>query len=224
MPPQAPPQPYYQQPPPQQYYQQPPPPAYYPPQPPPPAADSDTPWAAVGLGLTGGLIAIIGAILPWVTFQTCSQTSILRICLPFGLPGSWGGVGSYNGLLPILGPLALVMAIAGLVLLFLNKPVMGIASAGLGAGAMLMGILHILIAGPLLDQMGVDLSVGQVGVSVTANIGVGAYVAIVGGLLLMIAGLVDWKMLKDKEAKKAAAGDAAPAASAPPTPPTPPSP
>ncbi len=197
-------------PPPPGYY----PPQQYPPQPyaqqPPPSPPSDTPWGAIVLGLIGGLLAILGSILPWINFQTCTDAVFFRICLPFGVPGAWAGVGSYNALLGIAAPIALLLGIVGLILLFLNKPEMGLASAGLGGGVMVLGILHIAIATPLLAQMGVDISLlNVVSVTVTASIGVGVYLAIVGGIMLMLAGLLDWKMLKDKAAKKAKAEETA---------------
>ncbi|HEX9709027.1 MAG TPA: hypothetical protein VGB42_03545, partial [Candidatus Thermoplasmatota archaeon] len=73
----------------------------------------------------------------------------------------------------------------------------------------------------LLDDMGSDLTVASATLTVRASIGAGPYVLVVGALLLFIAGLVDWKMLKDTEARKAAA-EAAKAAQAGPSPLTPP--
>jgi hypothetical protein len=194
---------------------------YYPQQAavPAPPKEPDPPWAAIILGLIGGLVALVGAVMPWISFQTCAQASVFRFCLPFGLPTGWAGVGSYNAFLPLAAPLALVLALVGLVMLFLGKPPLGLGASAAGAGAVAIAAVYIAVAGPLLPQMGADLELmDTASVSVTASIGVGVYVTMVGAVMLVLAGIIDWKLLTDAQAAKqgASAQQTAPASGAAP--------
>jgi hypothetical protein len=162
-------------------------------------------WGAVTLAIFGAVIALVGAALPWLTFQTCSDVSGFSICFPYALPVVFD-VGSHNAFLPVAAPLAALLVGVGALLFVPNKPLAGLAAAGLALGGLVVAVAFLVVAAPLLDAMSMELAAMEgVSVSIRTRIGIGPYVLATGALLLAVAALWNWRALAAMEAKRAAA-------------------
>jgi len=140
------------------------------------------------LGIVGGLLTLIGAVLPWATVSGGTLTS------PMVFTGY--GIG-YGGIL------VLVFGVLGLICVAIPKKVTAIL-------ALIWGILALLFA--VLSVVGlaaIAQTVGGSGVSVTTEYGV--YVSLVFSLVLIIGAALTYR-----EARKAAPS-MAPPMSPPPT-------
>ena len=130
------------------------------------------------VGIVGGLLTIIGCILPWMTVQS----SIASVSL-------WGIL-----FIPF-GTLAFIFGIIGLILVALGK-------RGPAIGAFVMGILAFIfvLLGWVMASVMADFFAGYVsGTGVTVTVDYGVYLALVGAIILMIGSI-----LAMSEAKKAA--------------------
>lgn len=167
------------------------------------------------MAVIGGVALLLGVLLPWLSFRSCETIgAFFPLCLPYAPPGSFSA-GSYGALLPIAAPLALLIGAVAAFLVFLNKPNMAVLSCVLSLAVAVVAMAFLATAGPVLDTMSADLTaMNTLGRDVTVSIGPGPYAAVVGAVLLLLAGLIDWKLVKDMEAKKAEKGAAA-GASAP---------
>ena len=168
--------------------------------PPPPA--KETQWAPIMLALVGGIIGILGAVLPWIQAQLCTGVGLIQFCVPWPLPTVFA-VGSYDGFLAVGNLLALLFALVGMVLVFLQKPMTGMIAGVMGLVTFAVALLWILRAGSVVTVM--QLAVGAAYANVTVSIGFGVYVTVVGGLLLMIGGFMQWMKLRGAAAAKPAA-------------------
>ncbi len=143
------------------------------------------------LGIVGGLLTLIGAVLPWATVSGGTLTS------PMVFTGY--GIG-YGGIL------VLVFGVLGLICVAIPKKVTAIL-------ALIWGILALLFA--VLSVVGlaaIAQTVGGSGVSVTTEYGV--YVSLVFSLVLIVGSALAYR-----EARKAAAPGMAPPMAPPMSPP-----
>lgn len=140
------------------------------------------------LGLVGGLLAVVSVFLAWVSIPGLGGISGISLA---SLAAAFGGA---ELSVYVYGTLA--FGILGLILSLLGKKMTSIL-------ALIFGLLTILM--PVIFLARISASGGG------GFIGVGVYVGIFGGLLLLIGGFMGWR-----EAKKAAMTPAVPMA--PPTP------
>ncbi len=119
------------------------------------------------LGIVGGLLAVIGTVLPWVTISGGSLTSPLTFS---GLTAGFGGIG------------ALLFGVLGLIFVAVGKRVLAIL-------AMVWGILALLLTGlSMVGFAAIAALAGGSGVTVTTNYGV--YVSLVGSLILIVGSII----------------------------------
>lgn len=123
--------------------------------------------AATGriVGIVGGLLVVIGGILPWIY----AESSIDSASLP--------------GILTIpFGTLAFIFGIVGLILVALK-------GRGVAIGALVMGILALIFALLLFPLLSILESIIS-GTDVTVRADYGLYISLVGSVILIIgAGL-----------------------------------
>lgn len=113
------------------------------------------------LGAIGGVIALVGTFLSWATFP------ITGTSIPVEWPG-WAGFGF----------LTLIFAIIGLILVLIPKKVTAII-------ALVMGILALVFA--LLQYLGLSALVTLAQLAgYQATMGVGAWITIIGCILLIV--------------------------------------
>lgn len=129
-------------------------------------------------GILGGLITIVGTVLPWATISGGSLTT------PLTIPGT----------LTILGIAVLVFGVLGLVCVAIPKKITAILGIVWGVLALLVGLLTL--AG-LAAAAAVAAGSGT-GYVVTTQYG--AYLALIGALILIVGSALAYT-----EAKKAAA-------------------
>ena len=165
-----------------------------PPAMPPAAPAKEVSWTPVIIGLLGGLMALIGGVLPWLEMRTCVST-IIQICVAVPLPFALGSLSPILGIGQIL---ALVFGLIGLVLLFLQKPMTGMVAGVMGILALVFAVLYFVTAPAYFTQLSggvVDIQIG---------LGFGIYITMIGGVLLLVGGLMQWKGLKAKAGPKTA--------------------
>ncbi len=161
------------------------------------------------LGLIGGLLGLVGVFLPWFT--------VSALGVSFGFTGLQLASATIDvGGVPFPNPYANVFSIAvygtiafsvlGLIVVMLGKKITAILAA-------LFGVLTLAMAGLGAAQATALAATIPPGIPVTAGAGVGIYLSIVGGLLLLIGGI-----LAIGDAKKAMMSGA-PMPMAPPMPP-----
>lgn len=131
------------------------------------------------LGITGGVIAAAGAVLPW-WIASASVSGFITVSI-------W-----ILGITTVGGMLALVFGILGLVFSVLKPPLMGIVVAVMGLLTVLVSVTYG-VAFPTAS-----VSVGSVSGSVSP--GFGFWVSLVGGLLLLAGGPLVYLENKKAEA------------------------
>ncbi len=140
------------------------------------------------LGVVGGILALVGSFLPWISVSDGTTTLTL-----------------IGAIIPIFGWLFLIFAILGLILVAIPNKITAILGMVFGILALIMGIVTVALTSLIANI------VGGTGTGVTVSIGYGAYVALVGAVLLMIGGPIAYSQWK-----KAAIAPAAPAMMPPP--------
>ncbi|HYM39035.1 MAG TPA: hypothetical protein VEY12_02670 [Thermoplasmata archaeon] len=147
------------------------------------------------LGIVGGLITIVGAVLPWATVSGGS------LAAPLTFSGATVGLG---------GIAVLLFGVLGLICVAIPNRITAILG-------LVWGILALLLA--LLTLVGLAaiaaLAAGS-GTGVTVTTQYGAYLALVGTLVLIVGSAIAYT-----EAKKAAAPPMMPPPVAPPMAPPP---
>ena len=156
------------------------------------------------LGILGGVLALVGTILPWISACTTASSLLPQMCLGFsglgisGLAAAAPGAAIESPILAFGGILILLFGIIGLVMMLLKKPQMAMIGMVMGILALLIGVLWYVQASPLFN-----LSVPGV---VTVSAGMGLWLSIIGGLLLFVGGFMGWNALKAKPGAPAAPG------------------
>ncbi len=118
------------------------------------------------MGSEGGIVAIVGAVLPW--WNVSASSGGISLSVPI------------LGIFWIGGILCLVFGILGLIFAMLKSPAFGLVTA-------VMGLLVVVIAamyGAFLPTGSV--SAGQASASITP--GFGYWISMLGGILLLAAG------------------------------------
>src|SRR5206468_12776967 len=119
------------------------------------------------LGAVGGILAIVGAILPWVTISITTGT--------IAYPGCTGNTCTFSGIQSGYGGiLVLVFALIGLIMVVIpGKPVMGLL-------AFVFGLLALIFA--LLGYIGLSLIGSLAGLTgqITVTVGSGVCLAFIG--------------------------------------------
>lgn len=127
------------------------------------------------LGIVGGLIVIISMFLPWMTVSSNIESISLMgiLIIPFST-------------------LALIFAILGLIFVAVGKK-------GLCIGALVMGILAIVMIGIsfALMQWIADMTT-IIGTGITSGVDYGVWLAMIGSIILIIGSVLAYG-----EAKKA---------------------
>jgi hypothetical protein len=125
------------------------------------------------LGIVGGILALVGCVLPWVTISD-SFSSITA-----------SGLGVF-----IFGVPAMILGILGLV--FVAIPKRGFAIAGL-----IMGILVMIFVVLAITMTSVIAGYATYTGVVTVSMDYGMYVTLVGAILLMVGGGLAYYQTQD---------------------------
>lgn len=124
------------------------------------------------LGIVGGLLAVVGVFLPWMTAtETITNTS-----------SSASGIS-----VPLFGILVLLFSALGLVLALVGK-------RGTCIGAMIMGILAFVFA--LIVATIWSAIISTFGVGDILSIGYGLYITLAGSIILVIGSVMTLGELK----------------------------
>jgi len=167
---------------------------------PAPAAEKPKQWGPVVIGLVGGIIALLGAVIPWTLVQSCAGALGIELCISLPIPVPLGTLNPLLGIAPIL---ALLTALVGIVLLFLHKPMTGMVAGLMGILSMLFGILFIVSFGGIETEL-LNLVGGGGSASIRVGVSFGVYLTIIGGLILGIGGFMQWMKLKGSAAAPSA--------------------
>ncbi len=143
------------------------------------------------MGLVGGLIAMVGAVLPWTLIQSCTGTLGFEFCISIPLPMTFGSI---DPVLGVAAPLALGSALAGVGLLFAQQPLTGLISGVAGVLAMLMAIIFVINFSAAETEIISNL--GGVSSSLRMSLSAGVYVTMAGGLILALGGFMQWSVLR----------------------------
>lgn len=119
------------------------------------------------VGILGGIVAIVGTMLPWWQV-TASAGGYISVSVPL------------LGIFTLGGLLVLVFGVLGLVFAALNKPVTQVV-------ALVMGLLAAVIA-LVMGAFVPTVSVSIPGASGSITAGFGFWISMVGGLLLAVGG------------------------------------
>lgn len=124
------------------------------------------------LGLVGGLVAVVGVFLPWMTAtETITNTST-----------SASGIS-----VPLFGILVLLFSALGLVLVLVGK-------RGACIGAMIMGILAFVFG--LIVATVWSAIISTFGAGDILSIGYGLYMSLAGSIILVIGSVLTLGELK----------------------------
>jgi hypothetical protein len=135
--------------------------------PPPPMAPPKQPWTWAIIGLVGGVLALLGVLLPWIS------VTVLVITINFtGMDILTNALYSKYTIYPML---TLISGILALVLCILRKKILYLVGG-------IMGILAFIM--PMVFMMTIN---GEVGTNVT---GMGVYISMVGGILALVGGIL----------------------------------
>jgi hypothetical protein len=174
-----------------------------PPPPPPPAGPAKEKGnGPIALGAVGGIVALFGVLIGWTLVQTCASAGgffSMCVTVPLSVP-----LGSYDAMLGIAPTVAMVCALGGIVALLLKKPVTGLAASAMGALALIFAVIFMVNFAGVEAAIATDVG-GGASASVKVAAGFGLYVTIIGGLLLAIAGFMQWSQLKAPAAEAAKA-------------------
>ena len=179
---------------------------YVPAPPPGPKGPSAGPMV---LGLLGGLIALLGAVIGWIQVQTCAGMMGFSMCVSVPVPPSYA-IGNFDAFLGMAPLLALVFALIGMVVVLLQKPQTALVGGLMGVASMALAVVWMVRATPFFAV--IQSNMGGASASVSVGPGFGLYISIFGSLMLAVGGLVQWKALKAYALK--AAPTAAPAPTA----------
>lgn len=141
------------------------------------------------IGLVGGLLVVIGVILPWASFEE------------LGVPVSVSGIDAW-----IIGVPLLIFGVIGLVMDLIGGKGPGIVGIVMGVLALLMAL-----AGMVIINWIVQLA-GWSGTGITVSTGFGTYICIIGSLLLIAGSAM---VIGQKKAPPAPAPQAPPPAAPP---------
>jgi hypothetical protein len=125
------------------------------------------------LGIVGGILALVGTVLPWVTISDAAGSitaSGLEVFI-FGIP-------------------AMILGVLGLVFLAIEKK--GFAIAGL-----VMGILVLIFAILAVTMTSVIAGFAAYTGVVTVGMGYGMYLTLVGAILLIVGGALSYVQIED---------------------------
>ena len=137
------------------------------------------------VGIVGGLLIIIGVMLPWMSDST-----------GYSISGLTAGISVLGMVLILFGVLGLVMLIPG--------------KRGLALGSMVFGVLALLLYLAMLGLSSILTSMaGTLGASV--SVGFGLYLGFIGSILLIVGAIVARSEMK-KAASAPVAPPAPPAA------------
>ena len=131
------------------------------------------------LGILGGLVTVVGAVLPWATVSGGSLSA------PMTFSGATVGFG---------GILVLVFGVLGLICVAIPRKVGAILGIVWGVLAILLGLLT------MVGLAAIAATAAGSGSSVTVTTEYGVYVSVIGALLLIIGSAIAYT-----EARKAAA-------------------
>lgn len=121
------------------------------------------------IGILGGILVLVGCVLPWLS------VSYTLLGVPLSI--SLSGFGIWQGLL------ALIFGILGLIMAVLRKKVTSILALVFGILALLMIVLAMMEIGAVTAQYQL---LGYAGISI--GMGFGIYIALIGAILLMAGG------------------------------------
>jgi len=136
------------------------------------------------VGIIGGILTVLGVILPWAASEFGSVSGLYTI------PGTAIGTTIFGYPLLILGILGLLMALPG--------------KKGLAMGTIIMGIIAMLLGLIVIGFVGLisDISGG------VASMGIGAILCLVGPIVMILGGF----MIRSDVKKEMMAPPAPPAA------------
>jgi hypothetical protein len=154
------------------------------------------------LGLVGGLLALMGALIGWLMIQTCASALGISMCVAVPLPPGFA-IGSYDALMGIAPLLTMIFGLVGVVFAVLRKPLFALLAGVFGIVSLLLCVLYLVRAGGLASQL--NSIIGGTGGSVSLSVGasIGLYLSLIGALLLTVGGFMQWKGLKGASAPKA---------------------
>ena len=141
------------------------------------------------LGIVGGVLALLGTVLPWVS--ACASTIGINICLSFsglsigGLAAAAGGL-SVSPIITLAPILCLLFGIIGLVMMLMKKPMMAMLGMVMGLLIFILALLWYMSASPIFISVA-GVSIGP---------GFGIWITLIGGLLLLVGGFMGMKALK----------------------------
>lgn len=141
------------------------------------------------IGIVGGLLVIIGVVLPWASFEN------------LGVPVNVSGIDAW-----IIGLPLLIFGVIGLVMTILGGKGPGIVGIVMGVLALLMAL-----AGMAIVTWIVTLA-GWSGTGITVSTGFGTYICIIGSILLIVGSAM---VIGQKKAPPAPAPMAPPPAAPP---------
>lgn len=125
------------------------------------------------IGIVGGILAMVGTLLPWVTISD-SYSSITA-----------SGLGVF-----IFGVPAMILAILGLVFVAIPKKGFAIAS-------LIMGILVMIFVVLAITMTSVIAGFATYTGLVTVSMDYGMYVTLVGAILLIVGGALAYVQIQD---------------------------
>jgi hypothetical protein len=184
-------------------------PGYVPYAQPAPAAPTGPSAGPMVLGLLGGVIALLGALIGWLQVQSCVGAMGFNMCVSVPVPPSYaiGNLDAFLGMAPML---ALLFGLIGIVTVVLQKPQTALVGGLLGLASMAIAVVWMVRATPFFAV--IQSNMGGASASVSVGAGIGLYISIFGSLMLALGGFVQWKALKAFASKAAPAAVSAPTA------------
>jgi hypothetical protein len=130
------------------------------------------------VGIVGGLLVIIGVVMPWMSDSVGNSVS-----------GLTAGISTLGIILILFGVLGVVMLIPG--------------KRGLAVGSIVFGVLALLLYLAMLGLSSLLTSMaGTLGASV--SVGFGLYLGFIGSILLIVGAVVARSQIKTAAAHPAA--------------------
>jgi hypothetical protein len=174
-----------------------------------PAAQADTKMGPLVLGLLGGVLALLGAVIGWMQVQSCASAMGFSMCVAVPVPPSYA-IGNFDAFVAMAPLLALAFGVVGMAVVCLQKPTTGLVAGLMGVLSLVMAVLWLVRATPFFAT--IQSQMGGASASVSVGAGFGLYITMFGALMLAIGGLVQWKALKAQAAKAVAPAVPAPVA------------
>lgn len=145
-------------------------------------------WAV--FGIVGGLLTLIGALLPWISIRTCeTSTAMFPVCRSYTPPEGFT-IASVNLFLPLASPLALILGTTAVALLFLNRVRFLEIAAVLAIQVCVVSLSFLLLVPPLADEIWRRLHLmGSAGPGLTVSVGLGPSVMLMAGAIVLVAAL-----------------------------------